>query len=145
MFEANRRSINHLARSSSGWCQIHKSIFTSVKEWGAAPPRIVRLPVHCLLKPHTGCVSAGETGPSGWGVLLQPVINQTTVAGGIIVPCLALRAARLISPGETQVSVNIPKHNAGRTSEKARGSSVSTAAAAGCREKRGSRQQNGEI
>lgn len=81
-------------------------------------------------------MSAGETGPSGWGMLLQPVINQTTVASGIIVLRLALRVARLISPGETQVSVNITKHNAGRTSEKARGSSVSTAVAEGCREKK---------
>lgn len=95
----------------------------------------MRAPVHCLLKPHAGCVSAGETWPSGWGMLLQPVINQTTVASGIIVPCLPLRVARLISPGETRVSFNITKHNADRTSEKLWGSSV-CAAATGCHEKK---------
>lgn len=109
-----------------------------MKEWDLAPPRIVRAPVHCLLKPHTGCVSAGQTQPSGWGMLFQPVINQTAVAGGIIVLCLALRAARLISPGETRVSINITKHNAGWTSETARGSAVCAAAVAGCRKKQGS-------
>lgn len=114
------------------------NIFISMKEWDVAPPWIVRAPVYCLLKPHTGCVSAGGTRPSGWGMLLQPVINQTTVAGGIIVPCLALRVARLISPGETRVSINITKHNAGWTSETARGSSVcAAAAAAGCQKKTG--------
>lgn len=112
------------------------NIFTPMKEQDVAPPRIVHAPIHCLLKPHTGCGYAGETRPLGWGMLLQPVINQTPVAGGIIVPCLALRVARLISPGETRVSINITKHNAGWTSETARGSSV--CAAAGWRKKQGS-------
>lgn len=107
-----------------------------MKERDVAPPRIVRAPIHCLPKPRTGCVSAGETQPSGWGMLLQPVINQTAVAGGIIVLCLALRVARLISPGEPRVSINITKHNAGWTSETARGSSGCPAA--GCRKKQGS-------
>lgn len=41
-----------------------------------------------------------------------------------------------LTPAETRGSINITKHNAGRTSGRKRGSSVCAAAAAGCWEKK---------